>query len=75
METDKKIISAIVLSIIVYMLFMYNQMNTLKLSVKKENDNLVKRLKNNEEAHEKLYAGFEKVNNVLESARNSDETE
>ena len=75
METDKKIMCAIVLSIIVYMLFMYNQMNTLKLSVKKDNDNIVKRLKNNEQAHQELYAGFEKVNNVLSSARDSDKSE
>ena len=75
METDKKIMCAIVLSIIVYMLFMYNQMNTLKLSVKKDNDNLVKRLKNNEEAHDQLYKGFEKVNSVLASARDSDKSD
>lgn len=75
METDKKIMCAIVLSIIVYMLFMYNQMNTLKMSVKKENDNLVKRLKNNEEAQDQLYKGFEKVNSVLASARDSDKSD
>ena len=75
MDTDKKIMSAIVLSIIIYMLFMYNQMNSFKLTVKKDNDNLVKRLKNNEEAQDKLYAGFEKVNTALASATNSDETD
>ena len=75
MENDKKIMCAIVLSIIIYMLFMYNQMNTLKLSVKKENDNIVKRLKNNEQAHQELYAGFEQVNSVLASTRDSDKTD
>jgi hypothetical protein len=75
METDKKIMSAIVLSIIIYMLFMYNQMNTFKLSVKKDNDNIVKRLKNSEQSQQELFAGFEKVNNVLASATDSDKAE
>lgn len=74
METDKKIMCAIMLSIVIYMLFMYNQMNNMKMSVKKENDNLVKRLKNNEEAQEQLYASVEKVNDMILTSK-SDKSE
>ena len=74
METDKKIMCAIMLSIIIYMLFIYNQVNTMKMSAMKDNDNLIKRLKNNEEAHDQLYASVEKVNDIILTTK-SDETE
>lgn len=74
MEMDKRIMCAILLSFLIYMLFMYKQVNEIKFSVKKENDNVMKRLKNSEEHNEQLFSNIEKINNSLISS-NSDKSE
>jgi len=74
METDKKLMCAITMCVIIYMVFVYNQVHSLKLSVQKDHDTMTKRLTDSEKSHNELCLRYDKVSNELLS-RHSDETE
>ena len=45
MEVDKRVLSAITLCIIISMLYMYREVNVIKLNSKSENDSMMKKIK------------------------------
>ena len=49
MEGDKKIVSVITLCFVVAMLYMYREVNVMKLNSKCENESMMKRIKSYDE--------------------------
>ena len=68
METDKKLFIALGMIFIVYMLFMYNQVNCMKDSIKKENETLLKRVKGTEDINNAIQGELLKISSVPTAA-------
>ena len=59
MELDKKIMSIITLCFVVAMLYMYKEVNVIKINSKCENDSIMKRIKSHDEFQSNFDSTFE----------------
>jgi len=74
MEVDKKIMSIITLCFVVAILFMYKEVNVMKLNSKSENDSIMKRIKSYDEFQSNFDSTFEnKLKSLMVRPDNSDE--
>ena len=74
MEVDKKIISVITLSFLVAILYMYREVNVMKLNTKCENDSIKKRIKSYDEFQSNFDSTFEsKLKSLMVRPEKSDE--
>ena len=74
MENDKKIMSVITLCFVVAMLYMYREVNVMKLNSKSENDSIMKRIKSYDEFQSNFDSTFEnKLKSLMVRSDKSDE--
>ena len=74
MENDKKIMSVITLCFVVAMLYMYREVNVMKLNSKSENDSIMKRIKSHDEFQSNFDSTFEnKLKSLMVRSDKSDE--
>ena len=71
MEIEKRIVIAMTLFMIIYMLFMYKQVSVLEIKCKNDNESLIKRFDENEEIQENM----ENKLNLLNSKPASDSSD
>ena len=62
MEIEKRIVIAMTLCMIIYMLFMYKQVSVLEMKCKNDNESLIKRFDENDEFQENLENKFKILN-------------
>ena len=74
MEGDKKIVSVITLCFVVAMLYMYREVNVMKLNSKCENESMMKRIKSYDEFQSNFDSTFEnKLKSLMVRSDKSDE--
>ena len=74
MEVDKKIMSVITLCFVIAIMFMYREVNVMKLNTKSENDSILKRIKSHDEFQSNFDTNFEtKLKSLMVRSDKSDE--
>ena len=74
MEADKKIMSVITLCFVVAIMYMYREVNVMKLNSKTENDSMMKRIKSYDEFQSNFDTTFEnKLKSLMVRSDKSDE--
>ena len=74
MEVDKKIMSIITLSVLIAVLFIYREVNVIKLNSKSENESLMKKIKSYDDFHSNFDTTFEtKLKSLMVRSDKSDE--
>ena len=74
MEMDKKVMSVLTLCFVVAMLYMYREVNVMKLSSKCENDTILKKIKSYDEFQSNFDSTFEtKLKSMMVRSDKSDE--
>ena len=74
MEVDKKIMSVITLCFVIAIMFMYREVNVMKLNTKCENDLILKRIKSHDEFQSNFDNTFEtKLKSIMVRSDKSDE--
>ena len=74
MDTNNKILTAISLSMVIGLLFMYNQMNGIRLSAKNDKEGLMKRIESYDEFQSNFDNVFEsKLKSMMDRSEKSDE--
>ena len=74
MEVDKTVMSAITLCIVISMLYMYREVNVIKLNSKCENDSIMKKIKSHDEFQSNFDSNFEsKLKSLMVRSEKSDE--
>ena len=74
MEVDKKIMSVITLCFVISILYMYREVNVIKLNSKCENDSMMKRIKSHEEFQSNFDNTFEnKIKSLMARSEQPDE--
>ena len=74
MEMENKVLTAVALTVVIALLFMYREVNGLKLNSKTENDNIMKRIKSYDEFQSNFDDTFErKLKSMMASSEQSDE--
>ena len=74
MEVDKKFMSVITLFFVVALLYMYREVNVIKLNSKCENDSMMKRIKSYDEFQSNFDSTFEnKLKSMMVRSDKSDE--
>ena len=74
MEVDKKVMYAITLCFIISMLFMYREVNVMKLNSKTDNESMMKKLKVHDDFQTNFDTKFEtKLQSLMVRSEKSDE--
>ena len=74
MEMEKKIMSVITLCFVCAIMYMYKEVNVMKLNTKSENDSILKRIKTHDEFQSNFDTTFEKkLKSLMVSSDKSDE--
>ena len=74
MEVDKKTMSVITLCFVISILYMYREVNVIKLNSKCENDSMMKRIKSHEEFQSNFDNTFEnKIKSFMARSDHPDE--
>lgn len=74
MEVDKKIVSVITLCFIVSILYMYREVNIIKLNTKSENDSILNKIKSYDDFQSNFDTNFEsKLKSLMARSEDSDE--
>ena len=74
MEADKKIMVVITLCFVLAIMYMYREVNVMKLSSKSENENIMKRIKTHDEFQSNFDSTFEnKLKSLMVRSDKSDE--
>jgi len=74
MEIDKKVMTAITLCFIIAMLFMYREVNVIKVNSKAENNSMLKKIKSHDEFQSNFDSNFEsKLKSLMVRSEKPDE--
>lgn len=73
LDNGNRIVIALGLCMVVYMLFMYNQMNSFKATCKTDNEGIMKRFEENEEMSESIHSHLKKLKMVPQPAEPEEE--
>ena len=74
MEIDKKIMSVLSLCFVVAFLYMYREVNVMKLNSKLDNDSIMKRMKSHDEFQTNFDSRFEnKLKSLMVKPNESDQ--